>query len=166
MIAQAEADTDSAEAATISYEWSINGRQITTAFGSSLKMSMAKGDRVSVLITPERSGVRGVPLTQSAVIVNSPPVVRNSLVDSQASKNHFSARVEASDPDNDPLSYGIVKGPKGMKVNQQTGELAWDFQPSDTGTHELSISVKDSDNSEVILNIPLKLQSDEKTEQK
>jgi len=148
------------------YRWAVNGAAVAGAYGPTLKMPLVKGDRVSVTIIPEVAGMQGQQLVRTAVIGNSPPAVQNTFLDSAVLKNHFTARISANDPDGDPLTYRLLKGPKTLVVNENTGEVSWDFQPSDAGTHQVSISVRDSDNAEVILNVPLRLASGDVTERK
>lgn len=146
------------------YRWAVNDAIVAGAYGPTLKMPLVKGDRVSATIIPEVAGMQGPQLVHTTVIGNSPPIVQNTFLDPLVSKNHFSARIQAEDPDGDPLAYRVLKGPKNLTVNVQTGEVNWYFQPSEVGTHELSIAVKDSDNAEVILNVPLQLTSGVKTD--
>ncbi len=143
---------------TFRYQWSVNGNILYAENGPNLKVPFVKGDRVVVAITPEADGIQGMTLTQMTVIGNSPPVVSPTLADVTIAGNHYSGKIQAQDPDGDPLTYTLLEGPKGMTVNQRTGEITWDFQPEDAGMHTISISVKDSDNAEMILSLPLKLE--------
>jgi len=155
---EAKAESNSDASVTFSYQWSVNGEILYGEDGPDLKVPLVKGDKVVVAITPEASGVQGMSLTQATTIGNSPPVVSSSLTDVTITGNHYSAKIQAEDPDGDQLTYALIEGPKGMTVDQRTGEIAWDFQTADTGMHTLSISVKDSDNAEIILQLPLKLE--------
>ncbi len=155
---EVEAERNSDAPVTFSYQWSVNGDILNTEDGPNLKMPFVKGDKVVVTITPEEAGVQGVPLIQTTIIGNSPPVVSPALTDATIAGNHYSGKIQAQDPDGDPLTYTLLEGPKGMTVNQKTGVITWDFQPEDAGMHTLSISVKDNDNAEVIMSLPLKLE--------
>ena len=50
---------------------------------------------------------------------------------------------DAIDPDNDPLTYSIVRGPGGLIINSQTGALLWAASPSQVGVHDVTISADD-----------------------
>ncbi|MBI5047321.1 MAG: hypothetical protein HZB54_00015 [Deltaproteobacteria bacterium] len=159
LIVQAQAVVDGNSEAPVDfiYEWSINDNLINTETGPTLKNMFKKGDRVSVVITPEAGGVRGIPLTQTAKIGNSHPVVKSELADVKVKGNSYGGRVQAEDPDGDTLVYTLLKGPKNMTIDRLTGVITGEYQQTDAGKHILSISVKDSDNAEVVLDIPLEL---------
>ena len=140
---------------SITYQWSVNGSPEYGERGPSLKAPLVKGDSVAVVITPERGNVQGPPVTQSAIVKNSPPVVRNEFADVQVSGKTYRARVQAEDADGDKLTYGLLKGPKDMQLDPATGVITWTFQQADAGTHALSISVRDSDKAEVVLDISI-----------
>ena len=155
MLAAAEVDQSDKGPTTLLYEWSVNGQRIPAATGPRFKGLFVKGDRVSVVITPERAGVRGMPLLQTAVIQNSPPLVQTDLGDTSLEQNHYRCRVVARDPDGDVLLFRLVKGPKTIKIDPRTGELEGDFSRSDAGAHNLTVSVKDGDGAEVLLKVPV-----------
>lgn len=139
----------------ILYQWSVNGSPVFAERGPSLKAPLVKGDSVRVVITPERGNVQGPPVTQSAIVKNSPPTVRNEFADVQVSGTSYRSRVQAEDADGDALTYGLLKGPKNMQLDPATGVITWTFQQTDAGTHALSISVRDSDKAEVVLDISI-----------
>jgi Bacterial Ig domain len=155
---EAEADKNTDGPVTFRYQWSVNGNILLAEDGPILKVPLSKGDKVSVVITPETADISGAPLIQSTIIGNSPPVASGTLADVTIAGNHFSGKIQAEDPDGDPLAYALLQGPKGLTVNQQTGEIAWDFRPEDAGIHTISVSVKDSENAEIILSLPLKVE--------
>jgi len=155
---EAEADNSGDASVTFRYQWSVNGNILYAEDGPNLKAPLVKGDKIVVAVTPEAGGVQGTALTQTTVIGNSPPIVNPALTDVAIAGNHYSGRIQAQDPDGDPLTYALLEGPKGMTINPSTGEIAWDFKQEDAGMHTVTISVKDSDNAEMILSLPLKLE--------
>lgn len=161
LIVQAQAVVAGNSEATVDfvYQWSVNGSLLNFETGPTLKNLFVKGDRISVSITPKDGGVSGIPLTQTAKIGNSPPVVKSELADVTVKGNGYSCKVQAEDPDGDALVYSLLKGPKNMTIEPSTGVIAGEYQEDDAGMHTLSISVKDSDNAEVVLDIPLQLGS-------
>jgi hypothetical protein len=159
LVVQAVADGKGEGSVEFLYQWSVNDSLINTERGPTLKNVFAKGDRVSVVVTPEAAGVSGIPSTHTVVIGNSPPVVKSELVDVKVQGNSYSCRVQAEDPDGDPLVYTLLKGPAGMTIDRNTGVITGVYQQADTGMHTLSISVKDTGNAEVVLTAPLKLGS-------
>lgn len=159
LIVQAQAVVAGNSEATIDfvYQWSVNESLLNFETGPALKNVFVKGDRISVSITPKTGGVIGIPLTQTAKIGNSPPVVKAELADVTVKGNSYGGRVQAEDPDGDILAYTLLKGPKKTTIEPTTGVIAGEYQEGDAGMHMLSISVKDSDNAEVVLDIPLQL---------
>jgi hypothetical protein len=51
--------------------------------------------------------------------------------------------IEAYDDDWDPLSYSLMKGPAGMRINKTTGKVVWLPTDDDVGAHDISINVSD-----------------------
>lgn len=66
----------------------------------------------------------------------------------------YKVQLEAIDADKTPLSYKLRSAPKGMIVNEVSGELTWmpDFEAS--GTYHIEISVSDGEDS-VSITLPL-----------
>jgi len=159
LIVQAQAVMDGNREAPVDfiYKWSVNESLLNFETVPALKNAFVKGDRISVSITPKAGGVTGIPLTQTVKIGNSPPVVKAELADVTVKGNSYGGRVQAEDPDGDVLVYTLLKGPKKMTIGPSTGVIAGEYQETDAGMHTLSISVKDSDNAEVVLDIPLQL---------
>lgn len=155
--AQAAVDGNSETFVDFIYQWSVNGDIVHAETGPTLKNMLVKGDRVSVVITPEAGGVRGIPLTQTAKIGNSYPVVKSECADVKVKGTNYGCRIQAEDPDGDTLVYTLLKGPKNMTIDRNTGVITGEYQQTDAGKHILSISVKDSDNAEVVIDIPLEL---------
>jgi len=53
----------------------------------------------------------------------------------------FSYEASASDPDMDVLTYSLVSGPTGMRIDASTGKLEW--MPATEGQHKARIQVSD-----------------------
>lgn len=51
--------------------------------------------------------------------------------------------VDATDPDNDPLTYTLLIAPDGMQIDAQTGEITWTPEAAERGIHEVTIHVAD-----------------------
>jgi len=49
----------------------------------------------------------------------------------------------ASDPDGDPLTYSLVKGPPDMTLDPNTNILSWFVTSEDTGEHPITLEVSD-----------------------
>ncbi|MGN6545519.1 MAG: putative Ig domain-containing protein, partial [Aureliella sp.] len=50
---------------------------------------------------------------------------------------------QASDPDGQPLVYGLATAPAGMAINSTTGEITWTASAGDRGEHRILITATD-----------------------
>jgi RHS repeat-associated protein len=98
-----------------------------------LAVQDAAGAQVSQSFTVT---VRGVDLPPA--ITSTPPVQATT---GQA----YSYAVQASDPENDALTFSLIGPPAGMTINASTGVIAW--TPTAAGTYPVSIQVIDSQGS-------------------
>jgi RHS repeat-associated protein len=68
----------------------------------------------------------------SSTILGSIPVTIN---------NNYLYLTQAVDPDNDTLTYSLLKAPTGATINHQSGQIQW--QPKQGGNHQFTIQVDD-----------------------
>lgn len=154
-ISASDEDDDAVE---LIYSWSINGEPID-ATSDSIEIDgqrIKKGDKLSVMITPRDKESNGEPVTLSLVVANSPP---DLLKDLQGNIEGFTytARVMASDPDGDTLTYTLKKSPDGMVIDSKSGLITWKLRPDDKGEHEVTVSVADDSGGEAIINYRIKI---------
>lgn len=120
-----------------------------------------------------------------AGMTNISPIITNSPIDNICAGANFYYDPGMVDPDNDSLSYSIIRSfeddpnnapfgvqqiasetiPAGMSINPQTGLLAWNAVPTIQGEYDISILVKEYKMdktycqrllvSQTVLNIPL-----------
>ena len=77
---------------------------------------------------------------------NRYPVI-NSLPSTQASTlNSYSYQVDATDADNDPLTYSLSKAPVGMDIDAN-GLITWQAAAEQVGSHAVKVSVSDGQGS-------------------
>lgn len=55
----------------------------------------------------------------------------------------YRTRVEAVDPDGSRLSYALLVAPTGMTIDSVTGELVWNVQASQVGSHQVALQASD-----------------------
>jgi hypothetical protein len=128
------------------YQWEKNGVVLLDERKEILEQGrLKKGDTITVTMVPDDREIIGVPKKSAPVtILNSAPIIDSSPpVSIDGTKYIY--QVKASDPDNDPITFSLKSGPKGMKIDQKTGLIQWDIQKEDKGTHSIEIEVRDSE---------------------
>lgn len=125
------------------YRWYLDEKEIPeTGDVLSLK-GVRKGSWVYARVeTRDDSGIGPWKYSTKCMVVNSPPVVRSTLPLSDQDDRKFVYHIVAEDPDGDPLTYTLEKGPPGMVLNGQT--LEWQV-PQEYIGRNVAIVVKIAD---------------------
>ncbi len=87
-------------------------------------------------------------MPDSVRIGNAPPQVEK-LESPRFEDGKYSTRIVASDPEGDPLTFAVVKGPAGLAVDD-AGRITWTPGENDLGRQEVVISVKDDSGGEIV----------------
>jgi hypothetical protein len=105
---QVEAQDPDLNTVEFRYRWMVNGTVITGQTRESFPPELLKrGDQVMVEVTPFDGMIEGAPLRSSPVsVVNTAPIMSDVGIDfdHQAQGRRLLAKVNAVDPDNDPVS--------------------------------------------------------------
>ena len=82
---------------------------------------------VTVEVSDGKGGVAQQKYTLSAINPppNRPPIFTSTPVVDAAVNTPYRYDADATDPDSDTLTYNLVLGPEGMKVNPETGIVEW-----------------------------------------
>jgi hypothetical protein len=128
------------------YQWEKNGVALPDERGDILARGrFQKGDSISVTIIPDDQEIMGTPRKSEPVTIsNSPPMISSSppaAVDGTT----YVYQVKANDPDKDPVTFTLKSGPKGMKIDQQTGLIQWEIKKEDQGTYSIEIEASDNE---------------------
>ena len=83
------------------------------------------------------TGCSGTVPTNHTPTINSTPIT-NWLVDTL-----YTYDVEASDTDDDTLTYSLTSGPVGMTINPSTGVINW--TPDTVGDYNVTLKVSDGE---------------------
>jgi hypothetical protein len=75
---------------------------------------------------------------------NAPPFIRSTPATEVAVGATFLYPFEATDPENDLLSYSLVAAPSGMTIETDSGDVAWTPESGQVGTHVVIIRVVDA----------------------
>ncbi len=126
------------------YRWEKNGTVLNEEREEILeKGRFKKGDSIVFIVTPDDRENSGTPKKSEALIIsNNPPVILSSPPTS-VEKTTYLYQVGADDPDNDPLTYTLKSGPKGMEMDKKTGLIRWEIRKEDKGNHSVEIEVSD-----------------------
>lgn len=129
-----------------SYQWEKNGAPLMDERRDSLERTrFKKGDSISVTLIPDDREIMGAPKKSEPVkILNSPPVIISSPP-TFIEGTKYIYQVKANDPDNDPVTFALKSGPKGMRIDPKSGLLQWEIHKEDKGTHSIEIEVSDNE---------------------
>jgi IgGFc binding protein/Putative Ig domain/PKD domain len=81
-------------------------------------------------------------LALRAGVNRAPAFVSVPNLEVVAGKTYASA-AQATDPDNDPLTYRLVAGPAGLTINATTGQLAWGPSVAAVGRYAIVVRADD-----------------------
>jgi hypothetical protein len=128
------------------YQWEKNGVVLLDERKEILEQGrFKKGDTITVTMVPDDREIIGVPKKSAPVtILNSAPIIGSSPPFSIDGRKYI-YQVKASDPDDDPVTFSLKSGPKGMKIDQKMGLIQWEIQKEDKGTHPIEIEVRDNE---------------------
>ena len=98
-------------------------------------------------------GKGGVDLQSWQITVESPniPPVIVSTPSPQATVNlPYQYQVQAQDPEEQTITYGLSKAPTGMSIDPTTGLVTWTAQGAQIGSHEVIVSGTDERGAETL----------------
>ena len=79
-------------------------------------------------------------------LFNSSPVIESDPVTTAKEGAVYTYDVEATDPNEDILTYSLTVNPTGMTINSTTGVITW--TPATAGSFEVTVEVSDEYKSE------------------
>jgi len=128
------------------YRWEKNGVALPEEEKEVLKQgNFKKGDSITVTVTPDDRETTGAPKKSEAIIIaNSPPLIVSSPPQSVKDSKYI-YQVKINDPDNDPVTFVLKSGPKGMEIDRNTGLIRWEIKKEDKGSHQIEIEASDSE---------------------
>jgi len=126
------------------YQWEKNGAILNEERGEILERGQfKKGDTIAVIVTPDDRETLGPPKKSEALILSNSPPLFLSSPPTTVEKTTYLYQVKANDPDNDPITYALKSGPKGMEMDKKTGLIRWEIRNEDKGSHSVEIEVYD-----------------------
>jgi hypothetical protein len=130
---------------TYIYEWTKNKEPAGSdkQIGAPIK----RGDKISVRITPFDSEAYGKPITLEREIKNVSPII-NEHTNFKFDGKTYTYQVNATDPDEDILTYSLKSAPAGMTIDPKTGAVKWNVPPDVKGKTTFTVSVTDGNGGE------------------
>ncbi len=142
----------------IQFEWFVDDVPVPGATDTLMLKGVKRGARVHARAIPN-DGIADGAWGESPryLVVNGPPVVKNQLPKEIPADGNFNHRIEAEDPDGDPLTYILKKGPPGMTLNGST--LAWQVPAGYYGQSiEIVVEISDGEDSRTVQKIAMTIQ--------
>ncbi len=133
------------------YQWEKNGSVLNDETKETLeKGRFRKGDSIVVIVTPDDRETLGTPKRSEPILIsNSPPQIVSSPPTS-VEKATYIYQVKANEADNDPITFTLKSGPRGMGIDKKTGLIRWEIRKEDKGTYPVEIEVSDSEGARSI----------------
>jgi hypothetical protein len=126
------------------YRWTLNGETVPVD-GPTLPAKLLKrGDKVVLEVWASDGDLETEPLESKPIeVTNAAPKV-TSTPGAIGPDGVFRYTMRSEDPDGDKsFRYRMVKGPDGMTVGFNDGQVQWTPPPDAAGTHDVEISVED-----------------------
>ncbi len=133
------------------YQWEKNGSVLSGETKEILeKGRFRKGDSITVIVTPDDRENLGTPKKSEPILIsNSPPQIVSSPPTS-VEKATYIYQVKANEADNDPVTFTLKSGPRGMGIDKKTGLITWEIRKEDKGTYPVEIEASDSEGARSI----------------
>jgi hypothetical protein len=139
--------------ARLLYRWSVNGQVVQDGRADALSVAVRRGDFVEVEASlGDPSHMR----SNSVFIGNAPPTLHLSAQNVDAN-GLYTARIETSDPESDPVTLSLESGPPGMELSSPEGALRWQAGSDSQESYDVQVSAKDSLGAESMLTFQIKI---------
>lgn len=140
---------------TYGYKWFVDGLPVAGGGDSLVLKGVKKGSWVHVEVTPNDGFAGGAwKYSPRYLVVNALPVVKSQPPAVVPPSRVLTYSIAAEDPDGDPLTYTLVKGPEGMTLSGST--ITWNVPDEAVGkTVEATVRIEDPDGGAALLNLSL-----------
>lgn len=146
----------------LQYRWFINDEELIDLDSPTLAGDQFyKGDKIALWVIPSDLDGEGAIFYGTAFeIPNAPPAfVTSPPLDFRATNYAYVA--QATDPDDDPLTYFLEEAPEGLLIDNETGQMAWTIGADSVGSHQVKIVAQDIEGARAVQEYTLTLSSEE-----
>jgi hypothetical protein len=139
----------------IRYQWFVDDAPVPGDAAELVLKGVKRGSWLHVKATPNDGTSDGAWNESPRYrVANALPVVKSTVPKEVPPGGNFVYRIEAEDPDGDPLTYALAKGPQGMVLNGSTVE--WPVGKEYLGQPvEFSVEVSDGQEGKTVQNVSL-----------
>jgi hypothetical protein len=138
-----------------SFQWYINGRRRIGQSSRRLPSSyFGRGDKLSIELTVSDGENSVSSISPEVEVLNSPPTME--FPGQIGSLNGH--QIEASDPDNDRLSFTIEDAPAGLTINTNSGVLSYVATQDSSVGGDYNMTITVTDPSGESASLPLSIQ--------
>jgi hypothetical protein len=140
---------------TFKYKWYVDDLVVPGESDSLTLKGVKKGSWIHVAVTPNDGFSDGAwRYSPRHQVVNAPPVVKSQPPTTIPPSRVLTHTIVAEDPDGDPLTYTLVKGPEGLTLAGAT--LTWKISDRDLDRPaEIVIEISDNDGASTVLTMTL-----------
>jgi hypothetical protein len=147
------------EISSAEVRWIVNGEEVETAqyHGSEaveLNRPIKSGDVIEIEVVPyDLSGTQGASVQKKVVCRKAPPTLK--LVQQKIEKNTYTARVEAKDAEDGPITLSL-EGPPGMTIDDNGG-ITWQITEKTSGRFDVKVTATDKSGGKAVLDYSFRI---------
>ncbi|MGH7255236.1 MAG: Ig domain-containing protein, partial [Nitrospirales bacterium] len=104
---------------------------------------VARGDVLVVQAVPRDSEEIGKGMYSEPMGIGNRAPVITSVPPLAITDGRYRYRVQAKDPDDDPLTFALAQAPPGMTIDPGTGLVLWQITAQTTGSFPVRVAVED-----------------------
>jgi hypothetical protein len=143
---------------TLKYKWYVNDLPVAGESESLVLKGVGKGAWVHVSVTPNDGFADGAWKESSRYqVVNALPVVKSPVPTTIPPSMMLRHTIVAEDPDGDPMTFTLSKGPPGMILKGST--IEWQVPESFIGARvEVVVTITDGDGGQTVQTFAMTIQ--------
>jgi hypothetical protein len=152
------ADDSDGDRLEIEYRWLVNGQESDVEDEFYPATELKRGDRVEVRARAFDGKVWSTSVRSGQIEIGHSLPIIVSVPPRPDRTGYFRYKVDVKDTGTDrKLHFTLRTSPRGMKIDEASGEVTWRPGSDQAGNHEVEIVVRDDDNGEATQSFRLAL---------